>query len=208
MAYGFDFYRFLQTLHDQILLQKERLISLEQSIHALSETVKALQDKPSTHVDRIEYHFDQLKVERLDGTLNIGLTPQAGGTIEDYVIGEKSAHDVTIDPLKPDLARKIQQHINHYLNTEADGEIQNLERQFNKEVGAEFRQVLIEDVRRQVEGRVKTYLKHAQGSSEQPGQSDDTENQMVHRIKQDIRTALRQYFDQLPSSGDNSGKED
>ena len=37
--------------------------------------MNSLKEAPSTKIDRIEYKFDQLKIETLEGTLNIGLNP-------------------------------------------------------------------------------------------------------------------------------------
>ncbi|RAP78693.1 hypothetical protein DL346_06415 [Paenibacillus montanisoli] len=48
---------------------------LNKRLEALNGRLDAAEAKPSYHIDTIQYHFDQLKVEKLDGTLNIGLTP-------------------------------------------------------------------------------------------------------------------------------------
>ena len=41
----------------------------------MEQKITELQSRPSVHVEKLEYKFDQLKVEKLEGTLNIGLNP-------------------------------------------------------------------------------------------------------------------------------------
>ncbi|WP_308634540.1 spore germination protein GerPC [Paenibacillus silvisoli] len=55
--------------------QQALIDRLNKRLEALSQRLDAAEAKPSYHIDTIQYHFDQLKVEKLDGTLNIGLTP-------------------------------------------------------------------------------------------------------------------------------------
>ena len=45
--------------------------------------MKTAESKPLYHIDSLAYHFDQLKVEKLDGTLNIGMTPPSEDTIKE-----------------------------------------------------------------------------------------------------------------------------
>jgi len=196
---GFDLYRILQALHENLLSQKERLASLEQSILRLGEAVRALQEKPSTHVDRIEYRFDQLKVEKLEGTLNIGITPQAGGTIEDYAVGSTCAQNVTQPPQETDDFRRIRELVHKYLDREAEPEIAELERRYNKIIGAEYRRMMIEDVRRQVDGRIREYLARRSASKEESGRNE--EEGIVNKVKEDIRAALRTYIQNMPEQG-------
>lgn len=202
---GFDLYRFLQGLHENLLQQKDEMARLQQSILQLSDEVKALQEKPNTHIDKIEYHFDQLKVEKLEGTLNIGITPQAGGTIEDYAAGQTYAQDLTVKPQPEDIFRSIQEKVYQYLNQEAGQEIKSMESRYNKIVGTEYRQMMIEDVRRQVDGRIREYLDRQSASADAADDSSVEEN-IVSRIKRDIRTALHNYFQNLPKQGGESNE--
>ena len=55
-------------------------------INKLSKEIDALKDKPPINVERLEYKFDQLKIEKLDGTLNIGINPADLNNIEDMEI--------------------------------------------------------------------------------------------------------------------------
>ncbi|CAM3789337.1 spore germination protein GerPC [Cohnella lubricantis] len=66
----------------------ERFRQLEQQlqqavsqIEDMTREIAELKSKPPVHV---EYHFDQLKVSRLEGTLNIGLSPQGLQNMEPF----------------------------------------------------------------------------------------------------------------------------
>lgn len=67
--------RQMQQLAGTIAQQQTALQKLSADVAALSERLASAESKPMYNVERLEYHFDQLKVEKLDGTLNIGMTP-------------------------------------------------------------------------------------------------------------------------------------
>lgn len=54
--------------------QQERIEMLECTVDDLCNQLKRLEAKPAYTVENIQYHFDQLKVEKLEGTLNIGMS--------------------------------------------------------------------------------------------------------------------------------------
>lgn len=47
-----------------------------------------IKDKPTTNIERIDYQFDQLKIERLEGTLNIGLNPSDPNSVQNFEVGQ------------------------------------------------------------------------------------------------------------------------
>ena len=192
----FDWYRFLQELQETFIRQKEQLARLEHSIQKLSEAVNALQEKSFTHVEKIDYHFDQLKVEKLEGTLNIGITPHSGGSIEDYVAEHSHSQDVNWDTAEGSLFSKIKRRVDEFLDREAADHILSLENQYKKPVDEEYRQLMVEDLRRQADGRIREYLNRV--SADQPADDHEIENKIVERLKQDIFAALHNYFANIP----------
>ena len=68
-------YQYLQQLHSIVMKQENKILHLEKAIFQLNKEIQELKQKPAIHVDKMEYKFDQLKVETLEGTLNIGLNP-------------------------------------------------------------------------------------------------------------------------------------
>ncbi|KIL47367.1 spore germination protein GerPC [Jeotgalibacillus campisalis] len=59
----------LAALQQQLAQCMERLVKIEQKLEERAPSPS------SVHIEKIEYKFDQLKVETLEGTLSIGLSP-------------------------------------------------------------------------------------------------------------------------------------
>ncbi|WP_165861218.1 spore germination protein GerPC [Paenibacillus paeoniae] len=58
----------------KLKFQQERIERLECTVDDLCKQLKQLESKPAYTIENIQYHFDQLKVEKLEGTLNIGMS--------------------------------------------------------------------------------------------------------------------------------------
>lgn len=69
---------------------------MEKTLASLIEEIEQLKARPPVRVDRIEYAFDQLKIETLDGTLNIGINPSDLSSIEDAAIPKRRASPMPI----------------------------------------------------------------------------------------------------------------
>lgn len=75
--------QYVQQLQCQVNDQQALIDRLCQQIEALNERMNAAENKPYYHVDTIQYHFDQLKVEKLSGTLNIGMSAPSDDQIKE-----------------------------------------------------------------------------------------------------------------------------
>lgn len=74
-------YDYLVKLRRYLSWQTKKIQTLEQRLLLLENQLKELEQQPRTTIERIEYKFDQLKVETLEGTLNIGITPNGLATL-------------------------------------------------------------------------------------------------------------------------------
>ncbi|MCY9665325.1 spore germination protein GerPC [Paenibacillus alginolyticus] len=79
-----------QQVSAYIERQKQRIDTLEQTVTKLQTDLNALKNQKGVHIDRIEYKFDQLKVEKLDGTLTIGISPSLLDKIDDLTVNGAS----------------------------------------------------------------------------------------------------------------------
>lgn len=77
---------YIQQLYGCINQQQKAIAQLKSDIQDLSAEVKRLGEKPPMTVERLEYKFDQLKVETLEGTLNIGLSPSSLDAVDELSI--------------------------------------------------------------------------------------------------------------------------
>jgi spore germination protein PC len=73
----------LARLNQQLLAQQAELQLLAGQMRALGARVEAAEARPLYHIDSLQYHFDQLKVEKLEGTLNIGMNPPGGEQLKE-----------------------------------------------------------------------------------------------------------------------------
>ena len=63
-----DYYQYIQWLQSVSNQQGNRLVQLEQLVQQMAVELKQLKEKPPIHIGTIEYKFDQLKVETVEGT--------------------------------------------------------------------------------------------------------------------------------------------
>jgi len=75
--------------------QQQTIERLEQELQRIKQQLaKQEQSTPIYHVEKIEYHFDQLKVDTLEGSLQIGLSTsnpeQLPMMIEDFVMQQQN----------------------------------------------------------------------------------------------------------------------
>ncbi len=82
------------------------------------EELQQLKEKPAVHVDRIEYKFDQLKVETLEGTLNIGLNPSDLSGIEDFAVQNQTVSTPFSPKAQMQRSMKVEEAIYQYLETD------------------------------------------------------------------------------------------
>ncbi|MEX2461449.1 MAG: spore germination protein GerPC [Paenibacillaceae bacterium] len=175
-----------QQLFHHLHWQSQKLLQLEQSMQTILHELEALK-KPSTPtVDKIEYHFDQLKIEKLEGTLNIGITPGQGKSIEDL-----SVNGQTIDERSTEIQQeslhfsRIQKNVANFLDTDVPVELQKLSNQYNLVLDHKQHTFIIEDLRKQIDERIRYY---------------HSETAITERVKKDIVGGLNQYLSKLSES--------
>lgn len=175
-----------QQLFHILNWQSQKLLQLEYSLQAILGDLEILK-KPSTPtVDKIEYNFDQLKIEKLEGTLNIGITPGQGKSIEDLSLNGQSLGERSTEIKQESLYfTRIQKNINHYLDTEIPLELQKLSKQYNLVLDYEKHSLIIEDLRKQVDERIRFY---------------NSEEAITEKVKKDISGGLNQYLSKLSES--------
>lgn len=80
MTVNEEWYNYISSLHQLSGEQSNKLTELEEKIKMIEEKLNQLDqsdEKQSKHtIDKIEYHFDQLKIDHLNGALHIGLSPE------------------------------------------------------------------------------------------------------------------------------------
>ena len=175
-----------QQLFQHLNWQSQKLLHLEQGIQAILRELEELKKPATPTVDKIEYNFDQLKIEKLEGTLNIGISSGQGKSIEDLSVNgqplEQASRSINQENAHFMIIRK---KINDYLDTEIPSELQNLGRQYNLTLTYEKHTIIIEDLRQQIDERIRHY---------------NSEATITEKVKKDILDGLRNYLAKLNES--------
>ncbi|SHE09936.1 Probable spore germination protein gerPC [Chlamydia abortus] len=184
--------RWFQDVYTFLARQQEKIDRIEEMIIEIREDIREFKGNKMTHVERIEYHFDQLKVETLEGTLNIGLSPN-GKDIEELSVPSNGEGNEAV-PIFP----KLKEQLDSYIDMEIPREVSRFETQYGVQLPDELRFAMIEDIRQQVGPRIVVYIQKLYKDS-----SDDTsvEKDIADRVKRDIRLAIEQFFQKKYGKG-------
>ncbi|UOQ43477.1 spore germination protein GerPC [Halobacillus salinarum] len=156
----------------------------QEMIDQLTDKVEQLQsnEKPQTVIEKIEYHFDQLKIETLEGTLQIGLTPNGSDYSE---LGELYSNNHTAQA-------PIQHTLQDYMTTDIPQWMDRYVKDHDVSISDTHKEQIINDVRKQLPQRVQHY------QQEYP---DLDETTMLHRIQEEVRHSLGQYLNSYEGDG-------
>lgn len=190
-----DFYQYTTQMKAYLDAQSKRIASLEAELTTLKETLKKVPTEPSVTIEKIEYKFDQLKIERLDGTLNIGLNPGHLAELEEFSVnGQQAAYPVPFPKqLRDQLTRQIEQEITAYVEKELPTIISGIEGEFNIQSQGEYLEFIRQDLFKQLHERIHHYLNQFP-YNEQNERNNDYKERVVEQIKTDIIQAVRSFF--------------
>src|SRR5690606_31073222 len=149
-----DLKLYLKQLNDYVVWQQQEINRLQATMAQLSADVQKIKEKPSITVERLEYKFDQLKVETLDGTLNIGLNPADLNNIDDFSAVPNMRNEKTPEEdqkIKTELLEKLNQYIDQQLDTI----IHDSESQIGYQLEESYFNLIKEDIRKQLPTRAE-----------------------------------------------------
>lgn len=195
-----DFYTYLEQLHAFVKLQEKRIQTLEQSVYKLTEEVEALKKRPPIKVDTIEYKFDQLKVETLDGTLNIGLNPSDLQNIEDFAVDNKGLQT----PFSPHQQMKrtleIEEEIYQFLENELPQEITEIQEKNNLIFDESYLSFIKEDIKKQLPVRIDHHIKQLQAFRHENKELENINKRVIELLIKEIRTGVETFMKNLPEN--------
>ncbi|MEH7343573.1 spore germination protein GerPC [Bacillus sp. JJ1532] len=192
-------YSYLQKMHIFIEAQEKRIIYLEKKVRELEKQTQELKTRPPITVDRIEYKFDQLKVESLDGTLNIGLNPSELQEIEDFAINNKGIQT----PFQPKAhfqrTMEIEDEINKFLENELQSVIEETALSLNKSVDESYILFIKEDIKKQLPNRIDYHLKQQlAATNREQGTVPDFNEEILVKLKKEIKNGVHTFISHLP----------
>ncbi|KMZ40203.1 spore gernimation protein [Brevibacillus sp. HB1.3] len=190
--------KYLQQLHDYIQLQNNKIENLKQMIEQLQQDVNDLKEKQIPSVIKNEYKFDLLKVERLEGTLNIGLNPKGNDAgIGDFSINQSMDIPNPHQSNTPLFAR-VQKEIYQYLESDAYLVLERIETECNYPLDNNYRAFILDDIKKQIDQRIKYYLSELSTDELEPEQLDVFVQNTVQKVKRDIDKTCETFLKNLP----------
>jgi len=191
-----EWLRYIQQVNEYLQYQNQQIQQLTSRLDELDKEVKELQKKSAQQQPVInnEYRFDLLKVEKLEGTLNIGLNPNPGdkdSSIEEFAVGQSVSTPPGSEQYGP-MFQDIQDQVQQYLSSDAYRALEKMEQQYRYPLDEPYRKFIVEDVKKQIDERIRYYLqKH-------PEPMEDKERSIIEEVKQDIEKTFEAFIQNLP----------
>ncbi|AIK35919.1 MULTISPECIES: spore germination protein GerPC [Bacillus] len=197
-----DVYIYLQQFQQVLQKQQEAIHALEEQVQTLRKELDELKGRPSSSIGKVEYKFDQLKVENLNGTLNIGLNPFAtkGQQIEDFEVDTETLKVNPETQTNPDFYQGIIQEMHRYLDEEAYSRILHFEQEQRTPLDDMYRQMMIDDIKKQMEHRLPYYLSQVQPYEEITSDPQYMKDAIIQAMKQDIDKAFLSFIQHIPNN--------
>lgn len=195
---------YLQQLHAFVESQEKRIRSLEATVKKLQEETEFLRSRPPMQVDRIEYKFDQLKVESLEGTLNIGLNPSEPQNIEDFAVDNKNIKAPVSPKTLMKRSMEVEDAINQYLERELPEITASVQKELNVNVDDSYIGFIKEDIKKQMPNRIDFYL---QQQASNRSEKDVTNEEIIEMIKKEIYNGVHAFISHLPENMKGMNKE-
>jgi spore germination protein PC len=199
-AVGPEWQNYFNQLAKYMEHQSKKMKYLENLLLELEDEINELKKNRSPSIEKIEYKFDQLKIETLEGTLNIGLTPNGENSLEDFQVENKQISMPKDNNLKQ-MEERIHHHLLQFIDEEAMKQILELERTYNKEFDEKYRQMIIEDIRNQIPQRIHENMTKIQQKEPQL-QGEHFEHAVAANIKNEIITGLQSFIKHKPQGDD------
>ncbi|PFK43380.1 spore gernimation protein GerPC [Bacillus cereus] len=197
-----DVYIYLQQFQQALQKQQETIHTLEEQVRKLTEELDELKSRPSSSIGKVEYKFDQLKVENLNGTLNIGLNPFGAHSqqIEDFQVDTETLKVNPETQTNPDFYQDIIQEMHRYLDEEAYGRILHFEQEERTPLDDMYRQMMIDDIKKQMEHRLPYYLSQVQPYEDITSNPQYMKDVIIQAMKQDIDKAFLSFIQHIPGN--------
>jgi spore germination protein PC len=197
---NYEFYEYIRQLHRFVESQATKIKNLETLVQTLVTDLNDLKSKPTIQVDKIEYKFDQLKVETLEGTLNIGLNPSDLQSIEDFAVEGKQAVG---HPFGPANQFQSTMRIEESLLQNIDSEVVSIIQQYNQEnqvnIDESYVTFIKDDIRKQLPNRIQYHLNQIPNDQRTNDQGSGHENRIIGLIRNDIQNGIYTFLNNLPN---------
>lgn len=185
-----------QWMQAYMIKQDKKIQLMQQKIQSLEQKIIELQNRPPVHIEKMEYKFDQLKVETLEGTLNIGLNPADLQNIEDFSVPSKKSPPNTKE--RTALFTEIENSIHDYLDQNLLTIMQDAGQQLQFQVDEAYRDFILQDIKKQLANRIEYYLNQPQRFPESEAQQQ--KEWIIEQLIKEIHHGVLTFLQNLPEN--------
>ncbi|CDQ40677.1 MULTISPECIES: spore germination protein GerPC [Virgibacillus] len=186
---------YLNDIHEYMKQQETIIQTLMSRVNQLEES---LQHTNSNKIEKVEYHFDQLKIEHLDGTLHIGLSPQDLVNLEENGFPNQPG---TPPNYQPPLKQTLQSELSSYLNDSGPTIIRQLASDHNVTLDDGYPSILIKDIEKQLPGRI-AYHENEATKHRKIQSREELHAYITNKIKSEINQSLASYMQSSNQKGE------
>ena len=191
-----DFYQIIQTLQAHMYKQDQTILHLQKKMKSLEKKIVDLENRPPVHIDKMEYKFDQLKVETLEGTLNIGLNPSDLQGIEDFSVPAKKG---TLSPEdRMTMFTDIDSSMQHFLDTSLQNIVQETANSLQVQVDDTYYEFILQDIKKQIPNRIEYYLN--QPFRKEQAEPEQQKDWILEQLKKEIHNGVSIFIKNLPDN--------
>ncbi|GAA0314435.1 spore germination protein GerPC [Bacillus carboniphilus] len=186
----------------------KKIQKLEKEIEVLKKLVNELHSRPTLHVDKIEYKFDQLKVETLEGTLNVGLTPQDLQNMDEFVTGQHPTPSPSTDPKNIVLQDLVEQNMNQYMDQTIPQIISDTQNQLGITADDQYVDFIRNDIKNQLKTRIQHHIKQLPHHVIQQEPQEQVVEMVSQRLKGEIQQGVFSFFSRFQQEQQGGSKKD
>jgi len=173
----------------------ERVRRLAERAERLEAEVDALKRRPTYAAEKIEYRFDQLKIDTLEGTLHIGIRPEDAAGEPVWSVGGAAAPVPNVvpaaapEPPAPFLA--IRNAVHRHIDETVPPLLIRLSEAAAYDLDPEEVDRVVADLRAQVDGRIAHYMKLSEHDATRETAAFETS--VAELTIRDVETAVRNF---------------
>jgi spore germination protein PC len=195
-----EFYEYLRQLHQLVKSQEHRIRTLEHNLQQVHSEISKLKERPPVHVERIEYKFDQLKVESLDGTLNIGLNPSDLQGIDEFSVPNQSIK--TPSPPKQMFQRsmELEDAIYDYMGNHLPSIFERVQEKLQTKLDESYYHFIEEDIKKQIPKRVEHYIRQFSKGDLETEDRERIEKTIIEQFHKEMEHGVETFIRNLPEN--------
>jgi len=189
---------YFQQMNEYLHAQSKKLENMQQQLNELHQGMSEWKEKQIPNVIKNEYKFDLLKVEKLEGTLNIGLNPKGKeSAITDMSIGS-AQESPSQEGSGQNLFDRVQTGVFRFLEKDAYQFLQHIEDECNYPLDPAYRKFILEDIKKQIDPRIRHYLNQLDTTELEPEQLDAWVEKVIQKVNRDIENTCVSFVRHLP----------